>query len=154
MGTPNIDISEISPEQRNDPEFLSLRHGMQMALADDRWLTAICIHEAAHLCYFLKAGCSDPMFRGPRILFDTEKQVFNGYQASIEFRGKDDAVIGRLTIGEWVSTYALACAAGGAAAKQLTGAPDSGDEEDREILIKFCEVLAKAHPRKTDDRHR
>src|SRR5690348_2215075 len=136
--TLQIDISDVPEDKRTDPRFVSLQSSLQRGLSDERWVNAFCIHEAAHLFFFTKAGSTGPVLKGPRISYNAERDGFDGYPASVQFAGKDDAIIGSLTIGQWVSLYSLGCAAGGVAARELASAPDGGDEEDFQMLCNFC----------------
>jgi hypothetical protein len=141
-----IDVSEIPNERKSDPRFIALSAGMTAGLADARMRRAVSVHEAAHLIYFTKAGRTGHSVAGPRIVYDATKDEFSGYGASVQFTGNDDALLAKWNVSEWVSRYACGCAAGGIAARKLTGVSDGGDEDDRDNLKTFCAAIVNRDP--------
>jgi len=131
----------VPEDKLSDSEFIALRDSLQGALADPQWQRAFAIHEAAHVVYFPRAGANNPRLTSANITYDSQKDKFNGYAGAVSFDGRDQAVIARLTIDQWLTAYAMACAAGGVAARLLTDAPDGGDEGDFDNLCKFCDAL-------------
>jgi hypothetical protein len=137
-----LDVSAVPEDKLHDARFISLRDSLQAALADERWKRAFAVHEGAHGVGFALVGRINMTIANARITYDQAKDMFDGYAASVTFDGQDQNILGRLTLSQWISGYAIACAAGGVAARVIAGAPDGGDEGDYDNLREFCKVIA------------
>jgi hypothetical protein len=146
--TTQIDISEVPQDKRNDPRFIQRYATLQNLMSNLGWVKAFCIHEAAHAFYHLRAGALKVIFIGPRLSYDSQKDDFTIYPASVKREGGlDQQYLARVTIGEWRNAFARACAAGGVAARKLTGiSGDVGDEEDYQRLCEFCDAIEVKDP--------
>ncbi len=147
-----IDISQVlALGKQTHPQFLPCLADVEAKLSDPDELRAICIHEAAHLFYMTKAGMRDPEFTGPKIIYNSAKDDFDRYGASVRCPNRDDAYLSTITVGHWAFQIAKAHAAGGVAVRVLTNRPDieSGDSEDRENFNKAYALLCAEFPDQT-----
>ena len=136
-----IDVSQVPAEKMTDPRFLHLKSQMEGALANEQWVTAFCVHEAAHIIYFTRAGLKDFTFRSATILYDATHDDFEGFPASVRPGGISDELMAKITGTEFISAIAIGHAAGGAATRKLTNVPDVGYESDYENLSSLCDVI-------------
>jgi hypothetical protein len=147
-----LDVSAVPEDKLNDPRFIAERDSLQAALANDHWKRAFAIHEGAHLAYFPRIGRTNPTLESARIEYDPVLDKFNSYAGAIAFSGQDDSFLAKLSVDQWITGFAMACAAGGVAARMLVGAPGGGDEEDYERLCQICDELEKQNPKANIDR--
>jgi hypothetical protein len=131
-----IDISDVPSDKLMHPEFLTLRAQMEAALSNQSWISAFCIHEAGHMTYLRELGITEYAYIGPRIVYDKQKDVFDGFMAAVQ--PKTDPEKGG---PEALPVLAKALVAGGTFARTLTRAPDSGDEEDRQRFDHMCALI-------------
>jgi hypothetical protein len=146
-----IDLSQVPSDKLNHPDFINLKNQMEHALSQDLWIKAFCIHEAGHMTYFKQAGITQFAFDGPRIIYNGETDNFDGYMASVIPKA-GAAPQKAEKVQEFFSTLAKAHVAGRVFTRQLTNAPDSGEEEDRHNFDKLCSELESGFPGITIDR--
>jgi hypothetical protein len=145
-----IDTSQIPQDKLTDGRFQSLHTQIQAALNHMGYINAFCIHEAGHIIYFTKAGVTDFDFYGPRIIYDSQRDDFDGYPAAIQPKPWNADFL-NMDIQKWLNTVAQAHAAGGVFARQLSNAPDGGDEEDRQRFDNMCAIFQRQVPDVTID---
>jgi len=146
-----IDTSQVPQDKLTDARFLSLHAEIQGALNHLGYVNAFCIHEAGHMIYFSKAGFAEFDFHGPRIVYDSERDDFDGYPAAIQPKPYN-IDFSNMDIQKWLSTVAQAHAAGGVFARKLANARDGGDEEDRQHFDNMCGVVQRQIPNIEIDR--
>jgi hypothetical protein len=140
-----IDISEVPPNKLNDPDFINLRTQIELVLADPQWLQAFSVHETGHWIYLQRVGVTDFLFFGPRITYDPTTNQFDGYPASLQPQvGNVDP--DNFDFVKWIFDLTKGFAAGGVFSRELTAAPDSGDEEDRQNFEAICNVILQQMP--------
>ena len=127
-----IDVSKVPEGKRDHPDFLGLKAQMEQALSQQKWINAFCIHEAGHMIYLTRIGIIEYAYQGPRIEHNEQQNTFDGFMASVQPLSKPD--LGNSDPAEIINTATKAYAAGGIFAKRLTGAPDQGDQQDRDNL--------------------
>ncbi|MGB9010627.1 MAG: hypothetical protein WCC18_18595 [Candidatus Acidiferrales bacterium] len=139
-----IDISEVPQSKRNDPDFINLHAQIGQVLRMPKWLHAFSIHETGHWIYLQRVGVTNFRFNGPTIIYDPNTNQFVGYPASVQ------PLIGSVNpdnfdFAKWIFDVMKGFAAGGVFSRELTAAPDSGDEEDRQnfeaILNSICDKV-------------
>ena len=135
-----IDISGVPVEKRTHPDFLKLSRQMQAALDNPKWPAAFTIHEAGHRIYLSRLGITDFRFIGPRIIYDEQKNDFDGYPVAVKEEPVPLSAEG-FDFNKWLVQLAQAKAAGGVFSRRLTAAPDHGDAEDREEFSRACDLL-------------
>src|ERR1700728_2553553 len=81
-----IDTSEVPSDKLNDPDFLQLYAQIEFVINDPKWRHAFSIHETGHVIYLTRAGCKEFLYLGPRIVYDPEKNEFNGFPAAVQPR--------------------------------------------------------------------
>jgi hypothetical protein len=135
-----IDTSQVPPEKLDHSDFLKLHAQIAQALANQKWRFAFSVHETGHLIYLTRAGFKDFLYLGPRIVYDAEKDEFNGFPAAVQPQfGKIDAP--DFELDKWILDVANGYAAAGVFAHELTAAPDVGDEQDRQNFEAFCDLV-------------
>lgn len=147
-----IDISQVVLlGKQADPMFLLCLADVKAKLADPNEVKAICIHEAAHLFYMIKAGMRNPVFTGPRIVYNPKTDKFDRYGGTVQCPNRNDDLLLTLTVGDWAFKIAKAHAAGGVAIRSLANHPniESGDSEDRENFDKAYANICAEFPDQT-----
>jgi hypothetical protein len=139
----SIDTSTVPADKQTSPDFLSLKAQMEQALAQQKWIKAFCIHEAGHMIYLSQIGVTQYTYLGPRIEYDKQRDAFDGFMASVQAQSKPSP--GNIDLTKFLTTAAKAYAAGGTFAKRLTGAPDQGDQQDRENLNAVCDLIEQEY---------
>jgi hypothetical protein len=134
-----IDVSKVPSDKQTRQEFLNLKSQMAQALAQKQWINAFCIHEAGHMFYLTQIGVTEYSYLGPRIVYNQLQDNFDGYMASVQPQAADFTK--NTDPQKLLITAAKAYAAGSAFTKKLTGAPDQGDQEDRENLDNMCDLI-------------
>ena len=86
------------------------------------------------------AGFTNPSACGPRILYDPDKDAFNGEGSSVKFGAMDDEYRKKIDSHDWLGRVAKGYAAGGVAARVLANSVDKGDGDDR---ANFDAIFAK-----------
>ncbi len=141
-----IDISKVAVEKRDDPRFLELSRQMQAALNNPKWQAAFCIHEAGHKIYLSRLGITEFTFIGPHIVYNSERDDFDGSPAAVKAEPVPLTAEG-FNFEAWLLGVAHAKAAGGVFARRLTNAPDQGDVEDKEEFKRACSLLKEKMPK-------
>jgi hypothetical protein len=124
-----VDLSEIQ-DRLNDPEIRQFCDEVQNA--DIQFINAICVHEAAHGIYMVRAGAIDLKRRGPKIGYDTQ-------------RGEpfvSPAAVAPVFPKPWkadLDAVARYHAAGGISERTLTIQTYVGDQKDFEDFRSFCD---------------
>jgi hypothetical protein len=137
-----IDISEVPADKLDHPDFLSLKASMEAALSQPQWVSAFCIHEAGHMTYFEQLGTTKFVFSGPRIC-PSGPDTFDGYMATVKPESIP-AMVNVERFQENLNIAAKAYVAGHIFTKRLTGAPDTGAEEDRFNFSELCATVEKS----------
>lgn len=140
----SIDTSKVPVDKQTHPDFLSLKAEMEQALTQQKWISAFCIHEAGHMIYLTQIGVIQYTYLGPRIEYNEQQDTFDGFMAAVQ--PQTGAIFENANPSEFLITAAKAYAAGGTFAKRLTGAPDQGDQEDRENLNSICGLIEQKYP--------
>jgi hypothetical protein len=146
-----IDTSEIPLDKLNDPDFLQLHAQIEWAVNDPKWRHAFSIHETGHLIYLTRAGCKDFLYLGPRIVYDPEKNEFNGFPAAVQPQ-TGNLNPENFDFAAWFLEVAKGHAAGGVFARELMDLPDSGEEQDRANFEAICDSIAAQAPNATVNR--
>jgi hypothetical protein len=146
----SIDISAVPSDKRTHPQFLHLKADMENALARQAWINAFCVHEAGHMTYFRQLGMTEYTYLGPRIVYRGEKDICEGYMASVKPLTTDPTK--NSDAGQVLLLASKAHAAGGIFAKILTAVPDQGDAEDRENFDALCKLIEQKFPGTIIDR--
>jgi hypothetical protein len=138
-----IDTSQVPQDKLSDRRFLSLRSQIENVLKDGRFVNSVCVHEAAHVVFFEKAGFTNPSFEKTRIVFQEsqEDDPFTVFMAAVKFNTEN---VGRESLkGEellrWILAVSKAFCAGGVAARTIMQADDVGDAQDYANFLRFCE---------------
>lgn len=149
--TIKIDTSQVPVEKVDRPDFKSLRAKIERAVGDQKWLQAFSIHETGHWIYFQRAGLKDFLYNGPRIVHDPVKDEFVAYPAALQpLTAKlDPEGFGSQRM---FFNLAKAHAAGGIFSRELAGAPDHGDTDDRKRFDAICDVILQKVPAASLDR--
>jgi hypothetical protein len=115
---------------------------MQSAVDNPRWQAAFSIHEAGHKFYIEKMGVTAFKYIGPRIIYDATADDFTGYPAAVQAVNPPSPITAEgFDLKKVLVDLAKTKAAGGIFARQLTGAPDHGDQEDRAEFTRGCDML-------------
>lgn len=141
--TITIDISQVPKEKLADPRFVDLHSQIERVLGNSFWLHAFSIHEAGHCIYFERAGVQEIRYFGPQIKYDPTKEEFIGFPASVQPQTASINPV-NFALDRWFLDVAMAHAAGGVFARELTAAPDVGDDQDRENYENICNVLIES----------
>jgi hypothetical protein len=139
----HIDVSRVPDDKQTHPDFLRLKTQMETALSQQKWINAFCIHEAGHMIYLMQIGVTEYAHLGPRIEYNKQQDTFDGFMASVQPQSKPN--MENIDPAALLTTAAKAYAAGGVFAKQLTGSPDQGDQQDRENLDNLCSALEQKY---------
>jgi hypothetical protein len=118
-----IDVSQVPAEKLSHPSFPGLRAEMEHALTQQKWISAFCIHETGHIIYLTELGVTEFSYSGPTIVYDTQKDDFDGFIAAVtpsmtNIPENSDPY-------RRIATFAKAQAAGRTFARRLTGASDA-----------------------------
>jgi hypothetical protein len=149
--TIQIDVSQVPQDKLNDPDFLNLRAQIEQVLRIPSWLHAFSIHETGHWIYLQRVGLTDFRFYGPRITYDPTTNQFDGYPAAVQPQiGSVDP--SPTDLGKWLFDVMKGFAAGGVFSRELTAAPDSGDEEDRQNFQAMYDLILEKAPELPFDR--
>jgi hypothetical protein len=142
-----INISEIPDSKQSDPRLPEVQRLMSDDLDNPLWMEALCIHEAAHVVFFAKAGAGTPRIVGPKICYDEQPDRFIPLLATVEYDEPDTEVEMKLNDdGMLLIMRARGCAAGGVAAREMTGMSRVGDAKDFENVRKYCEDISAEYP--------
>jgi hypothetical protein len=139
-----IDVSEVPVEKQTDARFVSLRDSMVAGLCNPVIFNAVCIHEAAHIFYATQANAPVTGHKTPRIVYDPQRNEFDGYQFSVVIDVVNKEAL-KTDKKELLLTRAKLYAAGGVAARELTNVlahlGDTGDQQDRSNFESFCDAI-------------
>jgi hypothetical protein len=147
-----IDTSQIPRDKLDRPDFLGLRAQIEQVLVIQKWRFAFSIHETGHLIYMSRAGFKDFLYHGPRIEYDAEKDKFIAFPAAVQQQSLGATNTQNLELDQWILGVAKGHAAGGVFARELTAAPDAGDEQDRQNFEVFCDLMLENSPGMSIDR--
>jgi hypothetical protein len=137
-----IDISSVPAEKRNNPQFTGLLARMQAAVDHPLWQAAFAIHETGHKFYLERMGITKFKFSPPRITYDPVKDNFDGYPASVQALDQPTPLTNpNFDRARFIVDLAKTKAAGSVFARELTGVPDQGVEEDRSSFAQGYSML-------------
>jgi hypothetical protein len=143
-----IDTSQVPQDKLSDPRFLRRQAEIESALKDGRFVNSVCVHEAAHVIFYEKAGFTNPSFAKTRIVYqESQEDPFTVFIAEVKFNTENidrEFVKGDYEINMWILAVSKAFCAGGVAARTIMQADDVGDAQDYANFLRFCEnVCAK-----------
>jgi hypothetical protein len=133
MPNPTINTDGISDAEKATAKFQFVYRGRLAQLSEPNFALALCAHEAGHLIYFAKAGCTSYKAMPARIQYVPRLNDYEGSQASVQILEMIPLKEGD-NVEEWFGFVACALAAGGVAARKVVPSKDGGDTVDRERL--------------------
>jgi hypothetical protein len=138
-----IDTSQVPQDKLSDPRFLSLHSQIENVLKDERFVNSVCVHEAAHVIFYEKAGFTNPSFAKTRIVYqESQEDPFTVFMAEVKFNTENvdrESLKGDYEFNMWILAVSKAFCAGGVAAKTIMQAGDVGDAQDHVNFLRFCE---------------
>lgn len=139
MSQVKINLKAVTNNIQSHPEFLKNLAAFQAQFAKPGFIESVCIHEAGHHFYYVKAGATAFKFNGPRVVPNSERGVLEFLSADVQAVEWDDSFRNK-TDEEKVLAMALVVVAGGASARILANVADVGDEGDRQRFEYICKV--------------
>jgi hypothetical protein len=134
-----IDLSQVPRHLHKHPEILRLSEAARISLDNPEFVDAVCIHEAAHVRYYLRAGIEEFDYLGARITYDSGE--FCLLMAGIQAKSEAIRIGPGVVVTELVTLMAAVSVAGGVATRVLATVPDVGDEADKQVFKRFCDNL-------------
>lgn len=135
-----IDLTGVPPNKRNHKRVLDAVAEMRYRLSHPSVVEGVCIHEAGHFFYYMRAGAKPEgiQYDKSRIVGDPDTPNFEKLAASIRATSWEPNVANQ-TSEHRVYAMAVVGVAGGIATRVLTKLTDLGDIGDYERFQIICE---------------
>lgn len=129
-----INLTKVPKSKLTDVKFQELFQGVQDLFANPLFVNSFCVHEAAHVIYYGRAGVPIHSVVGPSIDYESEEPKL--YPAQVVVQRSDIEKLG--VENDVVQKIAKVHAAGKAAALALTSLSCGGEEIDLKNFRDFC----------------
>jgi hypothetical protein len=132
----NVDCSKVDNDKLECSKFIEMRDGIQELFVNHDFVESFCVHEAAHVFYYQRAGIKIHSIVGPSIVYTSTQTepYFMAAQVRVDQRQIDERPFSEALVDEIARVHA----SGKVASLELTKCSVGGEKLDCANFNTFC----------------